>query len=51
MTIENTPGEYVAQCPECGAQAVGRLDQEPPGHLHELGEEERQRFVEYVRLT
>jgi len=41
------PDEYIAACPECGAKALGRLDQEPPGHLHDIGTRQ-QRFVAYV---
>jgi len=39
--------EYVARCPECGAEAIGREGQEPPGHVHDMGDPDRQRFVEY----
>lgn len=44
------PGEYLAECPECHAQAIGReWDMEPPGHLHDMGTEE-QTFYHYVRV-
>lgn len=42
--------EYVARCPECAAEAVGREGQPAPGHLHDMGDADGQRFVQYVKV-